>query len=401
MIAWRQWTLREFLPMRFTVLDAWRGLAALAVALSRFGTEGAIYASPLVTYSYLFVDFFFVLSGFVIAHAYLEKVQDAASLTTFAIRRFGRLWPLHAAMFVLFLLYEAARTLMPGAADGSAPFTGLRAASTILPELGFLSALGFGPTGWNHPSWSISAEFWTYLLFAAICLSFRANFAKGALLVAAVSMAIVVSVSHSGMDVTFAYGIFRCIAGFFVGGVTYLAFIRWSARWTASAGRSTWIETVCVCLAIAFVWFAGRGPVSFAAPLVFAGLVFIFAHERGAVSRLLKGRAPQFLGELSYSIYMVALFVAMVAQKAITIVDGRVGGGHSTSTSEGVFILQLPGPWLNDAATLVYAASVVVFSVITFRLIEAPGRRFFNRLSERRAQAIASPTPLTGITAGE
>lgn len=386
--------------MRFTVLDAWRGLAALAVALSRFGAEGTIYRSPLVAHSYLFVDFFFVLSGFVIAHAYLAKVQDGTSMGAFAIRRFGRLWPLHAAMFLLFLLYEAARTFLPASADGAAPFTGLRDPSTILPELGFLSTLGFGPTGWNHPSWSISAEFWTYVLFGAICLSFRPAFAKVALAVAAICMAVVVSLSTTGMDVTFSFGILRCIAGFFIGCATYLAFTRWRSRWTAEGASATLIEAACVLGALAFVWFAGRGALSFAAPMVFAILVYVFAFERGAASRALQRGPFQFVGELSYSIYMVALFVAMVSQKAITIVDGRFGGGHSEMLPDGVFMLKLPGPALNDLASIVFAIGVVVFSAITFRLIEAPGRRFFNRLSERIAQPRRTAAH-GGLAAGE
>ena len=80
---------------RFHVLDAWRGIAALLVALERLHAHGVFYSLPFVRNSYLFVDFFFVLSGFVIAHAYADKITDARSALTFALRRFGRLWPLH------------------------------------------------------------------------------------------------------------------------------------------------------------------------------------------------------------------------------------------------------------------------------------------------------------------
>lgn len=55
---------------RFLVLDSWRGICALLVALFHFPTSSIISQSAFVGGSYLFVDFFFVLSGFVIASSY-------------------------------------------------------------------------------------------------------------------------------------------------------------------------------------------------------------------------------------------------------------------------------------------------------------------------------------------
>ncbi len=51
----------------------------------------------------LWVDFFFVLSGFVIAHAYLDRLRTGLGLGTFMVRRFARLYPLH--LFTLILVF--------------------------------------------------------------------------------------------------------------------------------------------------------------------------------------------------------------------------------------------------------------------------------------------------------
>ena len=90
---------------RLQVLDAQRGLCALFVAL--FHARGLSHFSGLsfVQGSWLFVDFFFVLSGFVIALVYLDEIDGVPALVGFVIRRFGRLWPLHA-----FVLERAAVT---------------------------------------------------------------------------------------------------------------------------------------------------------------------------------------------------------------------------------------------------------------------------------------------------
>jgi peptidoglycan/LPS O-acetylase OafA/YrhL len=72
------------------VLDGMRGIAALAV-LIRHVTETPHWGFPHVA---LAVDFFFMLSGFVVAHAYEAKLQNGLSFRTFASIRLIRLYPL-------------------------------------------------------------------------------------------------------------------------------------------------------------------------------------------------------------------------------------------------------------------------------------------------------------------
>ena len=73
------------------VLDGLRGVAAFAVVAFHFGSRADLpYLMPR---GYLAVDFFFALSGFVVAHAYLSRLP-AMSAGGFAARRFVRLWPM-------------------------------------------------------------------------------------------------------------------------------------------------------------------------------------------------------------------------------------------------------------------------------------------------------------------
>src|ERR1700709_560293 len=158
---------------RFRALDGWRGVCALLVAAHHIEVHGFLYWQPLIRNAWLFVDFFFVLSGFVIAHAYGAHLEKGPEIKAFVIRRFGRLWPLHAAMLLALIGLELAHLAIahghpiPGARPA---FPAGRAPSAILTNLFLVQSLGLHPyETWNGPAWSISTEFYTYLIFAAVC----------------------------------------------------------------------------------------------------------------------------------------------------------------------------------------------------------------------------------------
>src|SRR6266513_2571664 len=102
---------------RFVVLDSWRGIAACLVALFHLDAYSHLYGVPFLRNSWLFVDFFFVLSGFVIAANYQQRLRDGFGIGRFLFLRLGRLYPLHFAMLALFvgceLLKAIRRILLP------------------------------------------------------------------------------------------------------------------------------------------------------------------------------------------------------------------------------------------------------------------------------------------------
>ncbi|TGW04461.1 acyltransferase, partial [Mesorhizobium sp. M2D.F.Ca.ET.145.01.1.1] len=110
---------------RFQVLDSWRGICALLVALFHFPTASVISQSSFIGSSYLFVDFFFVLSGFVIASSYANRLGRPEEVARFALVRFGRIYPLHLVMLAAFAAFELLRLMLPQLhGTGAAPFTG-------------------------------------------------------------------------------------------------------------------------------------------------------------------------------------------------------------------------------------------------------------------------------------
>ena len=110
---------------------------------------------------------------------------------------------------------------------------------------------------WNTPSWSISAEFWTYILFALIVLLAPRYRTIAFAATAALGAATVVAFSQHGMDATYDLGLPRCIFGFSVGYLVYWARPRIGPMPSAIAPLA---EVLTVLAIVAFVTMTNRSP---------------------------------------------------------------------------------------------------------------------------------------------
>lgn len=377
---------------RFRALDGWRGLCALLVALHHIEVHGWIYWQPLVRNAWLFVDFFFVLSGFVIAHAYSNRLASTTGIKDFVARRLGRLYPLHIVMLSALVALELAHlgfTLLHPIAGEHAAFTADRSPFALLTNLFLVQALGMhGYETWNGPAWSISCEFYTYLLFGAVCFFLsgrKARIIVSALL--AIGGALVLArFSDYGMRETFHWAIFRCVYGFFCGVLVHEA-------WQAGASRlrgGTLVELGVLAVIGAFlVLVPGNTALEYLATPLFAGAVLVFAGENGAVSRLLSLRPAAALGRWSYSIYMVHTFVLASLFSAAHFAEGLFHRTWLVHLPNGWTILDLGSRLADDALTLLFLAAVIALSALTYRFVERPGQALFARLGARKTPALA------------
>lgn len=345
--------------MRFKALDSWRGICALIVALFHYPIEGSIRFSPLVANGYLFVDFLFVLSGFVIATAYGDRLRTGGEVTTFLIRRYGRIWPLHAAMLAVFV----AAAVVKGELDADERHS----IEAIFTNLALVHGLGVhGDLTWNGPSWSISVEALLYLIFA-----FTAAM-KGRLIIfallAMIGVVVLAFEAPHGMVSTFDYGIFRGLCGFFTGCLV------------AQLPRRSFGTLTEAAVTLAMLAFVGFSPVTLAAPLVFGATVYVFAGSAGLFNRVLSSRPAVTLGDWSYSIYMV--HAAVVA--AIWAITGPLGLTEKAETLDGW------SPLMADLAAIPYLIVIVAISGVSYTLVENPGRRFFNRLAATASREAVS-----------
>jgi peptidoglycan/LPS O-acetylase OafA/YrhL len=381
-------------PTRFEALDSWRGLCACLVVLFHVHAYSPLYGSQLVRNSYLFVDFFFVLSGFVIAWNYAARLDSWPALRRFLILRAGRVYPLHLFMLLCFVAYESLR-YFNGLSQAAPPptFSGGTEPLAVLTNLFLVHSLHVHDVlTWNGPSWSISTELWTYVIFAV--LSVWIGMRNWMLLLAAVAAPLLLlHLSKTGMDTTYDWGLIRCVLGFALGVVCFRVHRLWPHD--AAHGKPVLmsiIELLTVAAVVAFVAAAGISAWSFLAPFVFSVAVLVFAVEGGIVSRLFRAPLLKWLGKLSYSIYLTHYIFVLITPSVIKrLVHQDLWTPMPLPSGQYVLVFGRD----NVEGTLVYACVLGVtlaFSALTYRWVETPGREWTRRWVNRerpRAQVAA------------
>lgn len=357
---------------RYVVLDSLRGICACLIVLMHFDANGYVSQLPFVRNAFLCVDFFFVLSGFVIGSSYGERLTAGFSVGRFMALRLGRIYPLHVAVLLMFVLFEACLALVPALAQRGA-FADPFSVMTLIQSL-LLIQIFAGPdiSAWNLPSWSIAAEIWTYLIFAGL-LRWVPRLTIPFSIVAAVAAPIFLAVqSDRYMNVLHDGALVRCIFGFGLGVIGWRL-----AQWVLSISLPQWadhaFELGTVAAIILFVSLAGAGPFSVGAPFLFLAAVLIFARERGCISACLRTAPFVLIGGLSYSIYMIHTFLQFRLTNAATLV-GKVSGLPIVETADGHSSFAASG-FLADAISLFFLALVILFAYGTYRLIERPAQR--------------------------
>jgi peptidoglycan/LPS O-acetylase OafA/YrhL len=344
---------------RFAVLDAWRGIAACLVALlhatSWHGFNTHLDHVALIQNSWLMVDFFFVLSGFVISHAAFGNITNGRTATAFIVRRFGRLWPLHAVVLAIFVGLAVAKSI---ASHGAVPaFAPYHSRLSVFYNLLMIQTIDVSAIyAWNSASWTIGVEFYTYFVFVGLCLLVtRKRFSTIAPSLVLIGLALIALIAGGTMEST---SMARCIYGFFAGHLTYLF-------WCRRKNRSPAAEWLALALAAAIVSFSAIRPLQFFTPLVFAFVVWVFAAETGLLSRFAKTIPMQNLGTWSYSIYMTH----MLGIHGLISLRAWLDARHMVWDANGT----------GDAIVLVYMAAIILLSGVTYRYIENPARNYFNR----------------------
>ena len=150
------------MPKLYT-LDAMRWDAAMMVAALHFGLFGGVTTSPNLA-----VDFFFALSGFVIAYAYDRKLTQGMTGEEFLQRRLIRLYPLFFVGIALGLLVTLVGSMHPGFTDNDGPYlVQFLAALVFLPwpsdAVAGMTEASASPL--NGPYWSLILEIHINLLF--------------------------------------------------------------------------------------------------------------------------------------------------------------------------------------------------------------------------------------------
>lgn len=336
----------------FRALDSFRGLAALAIVICHLPLLRAGSAAEPFRNSDPFVQFFFVLSGFVLFHAYGRRLTTAATFGRFVAARSFRIFPLHLFLLGLFLLLDFILPQMVGSA--SIP-TNLLLLQAWLPGTDGLSL--------NPASWSLSIGFYLSLFFGLALLALpRGRNAAWLLLTALAFWGLL-----SGFD-SLSRNIFMGAGGFFLGALLYPLYQ--SLRLLPLSQRAfTTLEITALAL-LALVLDSSYSHRDLYAVALFALVLLIFAFEGGLVSRLLVRGLFRTLGRLAFSLYLshLAVFIALGSLVSLMFRNGR--------------------PALLDPLLAPFAVvCVIALSGLTYRYIERPGVALGRRLLTPRPSA--------------
>ncbi len=358
-----------------------RGVAACMVVFYHYFQDssglGPVHA--LIRHSYISVDLFFVLSGFVMALTYAPSFASgfsAAAYMRFLGKRLGRVYPLYAVVTAF-----VAACLAAGAIAGPEPSGG-----TFVSNILMVQAWGFGDSI-GGPTWSISTEFAAYLVFPVLvwlvlcgtssrCLLAMVVSTGALILLASTDAATLNQVtdgvaSRSGPLDIFGAGtpapLVRCLAGFVLG----LAAFRLARLYAIRLGFDRSHVADAAALIVLLLW-AGRGT-DVTLELAFVALVIALATGDSWVGSFLSRRWVVWLGEISYSIYLVHWPVgALVRNRLMSALDA-----HHVSHA-----YTLSG--------LLPMALTFAVSAATFYGLEKPARDWTRRLMGGKARSISA-----------
>lgn len=376
----------KFIPS----LTPLRGIAAMLVVFFHFHVLVGPLTSPdvfVVSKFYLMVDLFFVLSGFIILHVYgdlfTQKIEKA-EFWKFIKARFARIYPLHLFTF-LYLLgwvlymksqidFEATPPVVQGVLDDSAiPFV-----------LTMTHAWGSHMEAtWNSASWSISVEWFLYLIFPFLAwMMYRANTMIKVLLgVVALGALFLISQvlepawvaemnirresteqqllykTPNTIDIITGFALLRGWCSFIFGMLAYELFKREVGQ--AILKNGYWF--VVIWVAILALWSKDWLPDPLAIPS-FALLILHTAYAEGLTSKILNGKVFTYLGNISYSIYMIHIPIIL------TLFILSLLKGSMPPPPEEISYLN------NWIGAFIFLLIIILLASLTYRFIEKPAR---------------------------
>ena len=362
-----------------------RALAALLVLglhADQNIPAGAVVILPFLARGYLGVDFFFVLSGFIITHVYLTSLAapTRSAVRIFLWHRFIRLYPVHVTVLLtlVLLIWLARANHIPLNNPDEWRET------SILWHLALLHAWGVVPKpGWNAPSWSISAEWFAYLLFpllAPALMFVRDRLTAILIALAALAvMAAVFSLADWSLNIWVGAPALVRVFGEFLCGAALCRAVALETVPVLSQSASRSLKPNGDLLGagalLLFLVGASAGVPDFGLVALLALTVLGAALAKTLFAQFLGSGALVWLGEISYSIYMVHFPILLVTRRFWE----WAGIAH----------------WSASARAVAYALTVggvIAVAAMVFYAIERPARMRLRDRMGKLAPPNTNPT---------
>jgi peptidoglycan/LPS O-acetylase OafA/YrhL len=366
---------------RYRELDSLRGFASLGIILWHYRAH--FRAVPLLSVfepfyraGFYCVDFFFVLSGVVLAKAYLTESRRS-DLRGNLVRRLARLYPLHLATLIAAGLLQL---ILVGVLHRPAFVLTHNDLYHFFLSLSLSNYIGLQRgMSFNGPSWSISTEFYANLIFFLL-IRVRTGLRLDAVFLGLVVISAILltgigngRLDRSGTVLYVQVDLIRTIFGFFTGVLLYL----WVIRGRDSAHG--WFADGLFALTLALLLFGSLGgfrSVPYAqVAAVFLGfpLLILAAIRSRMIGWLLRLKPFTYLGDVSYSLYLIhfpvqILFYLLVSARLVSIDFSRPSG------------------------LIGYLAVCLGLAALSHRYLELPAQARINAWWRSHASGLASPS---------
>jgi peptidoglycan/LPS O-acetylase OafA/YrhL len=359
-------------------LTSVRFLLALGVVLFHYQLMWTLppEAAGLLNRARLGVDIFFILSGFILAHVYLQG-EGPPDYRRFIVARFARIYPAHAAIMLGMLVMVLGAGLVG---------VGLEPGRFNAPDFiqSMLLTQAWFPRStmvlWNGPAWSLSAEWFAYLIFPVYAwIALRLRDRPVVLIALAISL---FAVLDAGYRMAFGVilpraednlGVLRILPEFLFGIGLY--FLGQRLRLSPRAAIGAVVVASLAMLAAMQASLDDRLIVALAGPLILSLALL----AKSGTRTFLSNPVWLFAGEASYALYLVHIPLVMVWRNAMQALLG-LDGDYRMAPLELAALLAL---------TLAAAAVIHV-------AVEQPGRRLLRRWLNRPGARVGAP-----LTQGE
>ena len=347
---------------KFEALETYRAFAALMICAIHFNLN-----TPLVNHflaSGIFVPFFFTLSGYVIYYNYHKKINNFTQLKEFSIKRFFRLYPLHLFFLIVFLIIEVARYIIGikfGIFSNIEPFEKnnfFAFLCNIILLQTFLDVNTF-----NTPSWSISAEFYTYIFFATLMIyRFKHMYI---ILIILILFFRLNNDNSLGPSTTFLSFV-DCIYCFLIGVLFCKIYFRYNKKkfFNNLTPIFSILFMIISILSIKFL----KDNLTFFIPFIF-GLLILFSSnldKRSLIGKFICNNFFVYLGKISYSIYLSHLFVFWSVTQALRFIF-KVDTYTEMQTGDIRLNLDV---YSSSIIVIICYILTILISVMSYRFIE-------------------------------
>jgi peptidoglycan/LPS O-acetylase OafA/YrhL len=376
-----------------------RGIAALLTVIFHvdlmLGGGGGLLIkfkdSLLLTRMYLMVDFFFVLSGFIMLHVYGQWFNEStrgSDFKRFTIARFARVYPLHFVTLIYCVVLKVVFTAASGI-DNSPMSAISNNYATIPSHLLLIHSMNVNEWfTWNNASWSISTEWWMYMLFPFLVKPFSKLTSIGRAIIVLLCLAgylvitfyivPIVTVPASipftkvnpldyGINVAYQYGFLRCLFGFVLGMITYQVYSQSFAKKIFGNGYTLLMAVlglfVCLHFALPDIFSVSFFPI----------ILLSAAYGSKNMNAFFGTKALQKLGDWSFSIYLVHQPLLYTIFSVLAYLNPPQKDGSPAATPPP---LDTFTGWL---ICLIFIAITLLVSYLTYRFVEVPARNSINR----------------------